>query len=275
MPSRRSRAAKETDAKSETMLDKVTVSARRREETLQEVPVAVTAFTPETIDKLNIQDLSDLDEQVPNLTIYAARGSNSTITAYIRGVGQSDPLWGVDPGVGLYLNDVYIARPQGALLDVFDVERIEVLRGPQGTLYGKNTIGGAIKYISKGLPTETTGSVQATVGSYGQADFKASLGGSFDEKDTLRGRIAIASLNRDGYGRNLYLDEDVTDKETFALRAELGAYIGENFDIQLAFDKMNDDSKRARRTDAGAKRFGPGLLISSEDGAVGGPLRCS
>ena len=166
-------AAKETDAKSEAMLDKVTVSARRREETLQEVPVAVTAFTPETIDKLNIQDLSDLDEQVPNLTIYAARGSNSTITAYIRGVGQSDPLWGVDPGVGLYLNDVYIARPQGALLDVFDVERIEVLRGPQGTLYGKNTIGGAIKYIAKGLPTETTGNAQITVGSYGQADLQS------------------------------------------------------------------------------------------------------
>ena len=95
----------------------------------------------------NIEDLGDLDAQVPNLTMYAARGSSSTITAYIRGVGQSDPLWGVDPGVGIYMDDVYIARPQGALLDVFDVDRVEVLRGPQGTLYGKNTIGGAIKYI--------------------------------------------------------------------------------------------------------------------------------
>jgi iron complex outermembrane receptor protein len=133
--------------KSETTLEAVTVTARRREETLQDVPVAVTAFTPEAIDKLNVRDIGDLDALVPNLTIYAARGSNSTITAYIRGVGQSDPLWGVDPGVGLYLDDVYIARPQGGLLDVFDVGRIEVLRGPQGTLYGKNTIGVAIKYV--------------------------------------------------------------------------------------------------------------------------------
>jgi iron complex outermembrane recepter protein len=96
---------------------------------------------------------------VPNLTIYAARGSSSTVTAYIRGVGQSDPLWGVDPGVGIYLDDVYIARPQGALLDVFDVERIEVLRGPQGTLYGKNTIGGAIKYVSARWTRTSTAAV--------------------------------------------------------------------------------------------------------------------
>ena len=140
------------------------MTARKREETLQDVPVAVTAFTPEVLDTLNIRDLGDLGAQVPNLTIYAARGSTSTITAYIRGVGQADPLWGVDPGVGIYLDDVYIARPQGALLDVFDVERIEVLRGPQGTLYGKNTIGGAIKYISRGLRKETSGLASVTLG---------------------------------------------------------------------------------------------------------------
>ena len=145
-------AAPADGGKKATTLDAVKVTARKREETLQEVPVAVTAFTADALDKLNVEDLSDLDAQVPNLTIYAARGSSSTLTAYIRGVGQSDPLWGVDPGVGIYMDDVYIARPQGALLDVFDVERIEVLRGPQGTLYGKNTIGGAIKYVSKPLP---------------------------------------------------------------------------------------------------------------------------
>jgi len=133
-----------------TTLDKITVTSRKREETLQEVPIAVTAFTAEALDRMAVEDLSDLDALVPNLTVYAARGSSSTVTAYIRGIGQSDPLWGVDPGVGIYLDDVYIARPQGALLDVFDVQRVEVLRGPQGTLYGKNTIGGAIKYISRG-----------------------------------------------------------------------------------------------------------------------------
>ena len=196
--------AGDTPASKATTLGAVTVTARKREETLQEVPVAVTAFTSESLDKLNIRDIGDLDAQVPNLTIYAARGSSSTATVFIRGVGQADTLWGVDPGVGIYLDDVYIARPQGALLDVFDVERIEVLRGPQGTLYGKNTIGGAIKYISRGLPQETSGFASVTVGNYNQLDAKAAIGGSIGGKDSgLRGRVALASMNRDGFGKNL------------------------------------------------------------------------
>ena len=226
-----------------TTLDSVKVTARKREETLQDVPVAVTAFTPETLDKLNIKDLGDLDAQVPNLTVYAARGSTSTVTAYIRGVGQADPLWGVDPGVGIYLDDVYIARPQGALLDVFDVERIEVLRGPQGTLYGKNTIGGAIKYISRGLPQETTGFASVTVGNYNQLDVKAALGGEIGGKDSgLRGRVSVASMNRDGFGTNTYTGQEVSDKEINAMRMQLGAYSQDDFDVQFAFDYMDDQS---------------------------------
>ena len=226
-----------------TTLDAVRVTARKREETLQDVPVAVTAFTADTIDKLNVKDIGDLDAQVPNLTIYAARGSTSTVTAYIRGIGQADPLWGVDPGVGIYLDDVYIARPQGALLDVFDVERIEVLRGPQGTLYGKNTIGGAIKYISRGLPAETTGFGSITVGNYNQLDAKAAIGGSLGGQDSgLRGRVAVASMNRDGFGTNLVNGQEVSDKEINALRMQLGAWSHEDFDVQFAFDWIDDQS---------------------------------
>jgi len=224
-----------------TQLDTVIVTARKREETLQDVPVAVTAFTPEALDKLNIQDLGDLDTQVPNLTVYAARGSTSTITAYIRGIGQADPLWGVDPGVGIYLDDVYIARPQGALLDVFDVERIEVLRGPQGTLYGKNTIGGAIKYVSRGLREETEGFASITAGSYDQLDVKAGIGGSIGD-GVLRGRIAVASMNRDGYGENLVNGQPVSDKEINAVRAQFGAFASEDFDVQFAIDWIDDQS---------------------------------
>lgn len=226
-----------------TTLDAVTVTARKREETLQDVPVAVTAFTPETLDKLNIEDIGDLDAQVPNLTIYAARGASSTVTAYIRGVGQSDPTWGADPGVGIYLDDVYIARPQGALLDVFDVGRIEVLRGPQGTLYGKNTIGGAIKYISRGLPRETEGFAQITVGNYNQLDAKAAIGGPIGGTDSgLRARVAVASLNRDGFGENTITGEPISDKEINAARFNLGAYAGDNLDIQFALDWIDDKS---------------------------------
>jgi iron complex outermembrane receptor protein len=227
----------------ERALDRIRVTARKREETLQQVPVAVTAFTPEALDKLNVRDLGDLDAQVPNLTIYAARGSTSTVTAYIRGVGQADPLWGVDPGVGIYLDDVYVARPQGALLDVFDVERIEVLRGPQGTLYGKNTIGGAIKYISKGLPKQLDGFGSITIGNYNELDVKAAVGGPIGGDDSgLRGRVSVASMNRDGFGTNTFTGQDVSDKEINAARFELGAFAGDNFDVRFALDWMDDQS---------------------------------
>ncbi|AWH55469.1 TonB-dependent receptor [Stenotrophomonas sp. ESTM1D_MKCIP4_1] len=230
-------------AVSATNLDSIKVTARKREETLQEVPVAVTAFTSGALDKLNVQDISALGPQVPNMTIYAARGASSTVTAYIRGVGQSDPTWGSDPGVGIYLDDVYIARPQGALLDVFDVSRIEVLRGPQGTLYGKNTIGGAIKYISRGLPTETEGFAQITVGNYSQLDAKAAIGGPIGGADSgLRARVAVASMNNDGFGENTFNGQPVSDKQINAARFNLGAYAGDDFDVQFALDWTDDRS---------------------------------
>jgi iron complex outermembrane recepter protein len=255
-------SAQQADAAQEpqsqaSSLGSVTVTARKREETIQDVPVAVTAFTSEALDRLNVRDLGDLGAQVPNMTIYAARGSSSTITAYIRGVGQSDPLWGVDPGVGIYLDDVYIARPQGALLDVFDVERVEVLRGPQGTLYGKNTIGGAIKYVSRGLVEDTNGNVQVTVGNYGQKDLKAAIGGSVGD-GAVRGRIAAASLNRDGFGRNVVTGEDVSDKKIKAVRGQLGAYVNDDLDIQFAIDWMDDTSGVRGAKMLAPNRFVPG-----------------
>ena len=243
-----------------TTLGTVKVTARKREETLQEVPVAVTAFTADTLDKLNVEDLGDLDAQVPNLTIYAARGSSSTLTAYIRGVGQSDPLWGVDPGVGIYMDDVYIARPQGALLDVFDVERVEVLRGPQGTLYGKNTIGGAIKYISRGLTQEFSGNGQVTVGNYGQLDFKAAIGGGLGGNDALRARLAVADMHRDGFGENVVTGEDVSDKDITAFRLNVGAFVTEDFDLQFSVDHMDDTSGVRGAKMLAPNRFAPSIF---------------
>ena len=233
--------AEEEDKSEAQELAGVTVTARKREETLQEVPVAVTAYTAESLDKLNVEDIGDLDAFVPNLTIYAARGSSSTVTAFIRGVGQADPLWGVDPGVGIYLDDVYIARPQGALLDVFDVERIEVLRGPQGTLYGKNTIGGAIKYVSSPLEEDFYGRVSMTVGDYEQGDIKASVNAPLGESGWVA-RVAAASLHRDGYGEIVGVGDPVSDKEILAARATLG-YVGNpDFWAKLSVDWMDDKS---------------------------------
>jgi iron complex outermembrane recepter protein len=230
------------EAQVTTTLDVVKVTARKREESLQDVPVAVTALTAEQLDKLAVKDLSDLQGQVPNLTIYAARGSNTTITTFIRGVGQADPLWGVDPGVGIYFDDVYIARPQGALLDVYDVQRVEVLRGPQGTLYGKNTIGGAVKYVSKPLPQATEGQLTLAIGNHGQVTAKGGVGTAVADGQ-FRFRVAGASLNRDGYGRNLTDGSPVSDQNTTSGRVSMGWFpTGSSFNAQLSVDRTRDNS---------------------------------
>jgi iron complex outermembrane recepter protein len=236
-------AAKPGDAKpvNTKQLGQVTVTARKREETLQDVPIAVSAFTAASLFKQNVQNLADLQGKVPSLQVYAARGSNTTLTAYIRGVGQADPTWGFDPGVGIYLDDVYLARPQGAVLGVFDVNRIEVLRGPQGTLYGKNTIGGAIKYVSNPLPVKTEGSVDATVGTHGEKDIKASVGGASADQ-VWRARAAVASEHNDGFGRDVLTGSRNGNKNTNAARATLGFFPSSSFNAQLSVDGVRDNS---------------------------------
>ena len=112
----------------------IIVTARRREERLVDVPIAVTAFSAEELARRGALDITDVARSVPNVTLEASRATNSTLSAFIRGIGQQDPVSGFEQGVGLYLGDVYLNRPQAAVLDIYDVERIEVLRGPQGTL---------------------------------------------------------------------------------------------------------------------------------------------
>src|SRR6476646_10531147 len=148
----------------------ITVTARRREESLLNVPIAISAISGAQLEKNGAIDITDVANSAPNVTLEVSRGTNSTLSAFIRGVGQQDPVAGFENGVGLYLDDVYLNRPQAAVLDIYDVERVEVLRGPQGTLYGRNTIGGAIKYVTKRIGDAATGSARASYGSYDQAD---------------------------------------------------------------------------------------------------------
>src|SRR5262245_23717308 len=129
----------------------IVVTARRRNELLLDVPISVTAYSGEQLNRQGALDLTDIADTTANVNLETSRGTNPSLTAFSRGVGQQEPVAGFEQGVGLYFDDVYLNRPQGALLDIYDVERIEVLRGPQGTLYGRNTIGGAIKYVTKRL----------------------------------------------------------------------------------------------------------------------------
>ena len=196
--------------------DEIVVTARRRAENLLDVPIAVSAFSGDALEKAGAVDITEIANMVPSVTLEPSRSTNSTLTAFIRGVGQQDPLAGFEQGVGLYLDDVYLNRPQAAVLDIYDVERVEVLRGPQGTLYGRNTIGGAIKYVTRRLPDDFSLSVKATYGSYDQLDGIVSV--SAPLADGIKVGASAARLTRDGFGRNRNLGIDNYDKDVFAAR---------------------------------------------------------
>src|SRR5438445_3046366 len=180
----------------------IVVTARRRNELLLNVPIAVTAYSGEQLDRKGALDITDIGKTTPDVTIKASRGTNTTLTAFIRGVGQQDPVAGFEQGVGLYLDDVYLNRPQAAVLDIYDVQRIEVLRGPQGTLYGRNTIGGAIKYVTRKIPTDGPHfSIRTNLGTHRQADLIVSASSPLTKG--LLASVAAARLSNGGFGENL------------------------------------------------------------------------
>lgn len=219
----------------------ITVTARRREENLVDVPIAVSTFSSEALERSGALDITDLGQTLPNTTLEPSRGTNSTLTAFIRGVGQQDPVSGFEQGVGIYLDDVYLNRPQAAVLDIYDVERIEVLRGPQGTLYGRNTIGGAVKYVTKMLPEEFALKARGTYGSYDQAEGVISASGPLADNVRLGG--AFARLSRGGFGDNLTTGLENYNKDIWAGRAtlEIGGY-DEPVLIRISGDYTKDES---------------------------------
>jgi iron complex outermembrane receptor protein len=222
-------------------VNQVVVTARRRAELIQDVPGAVTAISGAELEKSAIPDITALTDTVPNTTLKASRGTNTTLTAFIRGIGQQDPVAGYEQGVGIYLDDVYLARPQGALTDIYDLERIEVLRGPQGTLYGRNTIGGAVKYVTRKLAPKPTLDAKVTFGNYGEKDLV--LKGSMPISDILRIGATVGTFNRDGFGHNILNGRQNYNKDVVAGRVSLELTPTPDLFIRLATDKTVDDSE--------------------------------
>ena len=219
----------------------IIVTARRREESLLDVPVSVSAFSGEKLEAQGALDITDIGNMTPNTTLEASRGTNSTLTAFIRGIGQQDPVAGFEQGVGIYLDDVYLNRPQAAVLDIYDVERIEVLRGPQGTLYGRNTIGGAIKYVTRRLPDTFELKARASYGNYDLAEGVVTVAAPLSEMVRVGG--SVARLSRGGFGKNLTLGLDNYNKDVWAGRAtlEIGGQ-GQPGLIRISGDYTHDRS---------------------------------
>ena len=234
--------------------DVIIVTARRREESLLNVPIAITAISGDQLANQGSADITALAETVPNVTLEASRATNSTLSAFIRGVGQQDPVSGFEQGVGIYLDDVYLNRPQAAVLDIYDVQRIEVLRGPQGTLYGRNTVGGAVKYVTKRLDDKAHLSARATYGSYNQADGVLTGSVAVGESKVLRIGGSVARLTRGGFGTNLTNGLSNYNKDIWAGRGTIELH-GTNVFARLTGDYTHDTSNPR-----GGHRFIPGLV---------------
>jgi len=200
-------------------LEEVIVTARKREEALQDTPVAVSAFSAEALEVAGIANTRDLQQSVPGL-VFSEMG-NKAPSIFIRGVGQKEASAVLDPGVGVYINSIYIARTDSQLLDVVDPSSIQVLRGPQGTLFGKNNTGGAL-LVTTQLPDteETSGEVSTRLGNYGRRDLK--LSGNLPlVDDKLAARVSLNTTNLDGYLKSTYNDKKYGDEDRLGATARL------------------------------------------------------
>lgn len=221
-------------------LDDVIVTARRTEESLQRAPLSVSAFSGESLERQGAQQVTDLQGSVPNLNIVQGRGSSNSTNIYIRGIGQPDALQTFDPAVGVYVDDVYYSRIRGTQFDLLDLERIEVLRGPQGTLYGKNTIGGALKLVSRRPGQDFRARGSLALGNYDMIDLQVAVSGPIS--DTMALGLSTLHSERGGYVTNPVTGAEYNDKHTNAARATFAWDPSANLRIDLTADYTLDDA---------------------------------
>ncbi|MEL1249629.1 TonB-dependent receptor [Aurantiacibacter gilvus] len=258
-------ADEETGAEEGAQQNTIVVSARRREESLQDIPVAVSAFSAETLEARQISQTQDLERITPSLQFKPAgqlSGNSSASVVFIRGIGQLDPTAAVDPGVGVYIDEVYVGRSVGGTIEFGDIASVEVLRGPQGTLFGRNTIGGAILVRTREPELgEFSARGRARVGSddlvEGFAALNVPLGGN------AAARVSGGFRQRDGYVIRAFDGLDLGNEDVYTLN---GAFLWEatpDFEIQLRADYTNRDENGAPFTFAGINENAPVPAIVS------------
>jgi iron complex outermembrane receptor protein len=226
--------------------DVIIVTAQRRAQDLQDVPAAVTNLSTEELEAAQVADVSDLQYQIPNISIAAGTGTANSARIFLRGVGEDESRGAVDPAVGIYVDGIYIGRQVGSLFDIVDVERIEVLRGPQGTLYGRNTNGGAIKLVSVKPQFENSGQLRTTIGNEGR--FDARLTGNLALGSNSAVRATAFYRQRDGFwdltsnGDFAGDGGEVGELDTFAFRGSFLTEFSEDWSLLLSIDHTKDKS---------------------------------
>jgi iron complex outermembrane receptor protein len=235
-PAQEATAAPDTGA-----LQEVVVSARKRSEPLQEVPIAVTAFDAAQLENAHIQNVEDLAFAAPDLAISRSQGSQNSAAIFIRGIGQDNSTIVNENGVGLYVDGVYLARQIGSLIDLVDIEQVEVLRGPQGTLYGRNNIGGAIK-IDTRLPTtdELNYSGDVTIGSFDRVDVRGVVNAPINDQMAMS--VSALSRTDNGYYTDAVTGSELNRKDSQAARLKYLYQITNDIDLVVAADFSRDHS---------------------------------
>lgn len=249
----------------QTSLDIIVVTATKRETGLQDTPIAITAVSAEKLEKQNVDNISELAGFTPNLvfdTTSPVSGLSSGAVIFIRGVGQTDFQLTTDPGVGTYVDGVYTSRSAGGVLDVLDLERVEVLRGPQGTLFGRNTIGGAVSLISKRPASEFGGRLAVTTGSRDRIDVRGSV--DIPLSTTFRTRFSFSERNQDGYVRGLLDDRALGDVNRLSLRGVAEWEPADNFRAAFAADYSRIDEENAASKLVRVTITPPGATESTE-----------
>lgn len=197
-------------------LDEVIVTAQKRAESLQDVAASVSAVGGEALRERQISSIEGLAQSLPNVNFGQTTG-NARIA--VRGVGFDNISLGNEGRIAYHVDGVYVSRPAAALATFYDVERVEVLRGPQGTLYGRNATGGAVNLVSRAPTLEPSGYAEATIGNYGLVKAEGGIGGPISDK--VAGRLAFQVIERDGYGRNITNGLPVDDQSTQGVRGQL------------------------------------------------------
>lgn len=217
---------------SDGRLEEIVVTARKREENLQSAPLSVAAFSGDALEKSGIDEFSEIASRVPGFTLNPDNISEPNI--FLRGIGTDIESAASNPAIGFFLNDVYLSRAQGTAIELFDLERVEIVRGPQGTLYGKNVVGGAINFITRKPTDEFRAGAEAGIGNYGSFDVKANVAGGLGEG--LSGSIAASARHHDGYAYNSFTGNDVEDLDSYGVMAQLRYQPDDKLDLLLTGD---------------------------------------
>jgi iron complex outermembrane recepter protein len=251
----------------EGAIEEITVTARKRDENLQSTPISVLAFSADELESRQVTRITDIGEAVPNLKLDTSNGSNNSTRIYIRGVGQDDGRSNVDPGVGLYVDGVYIPRLTGSVVSTLDVEAIEVLRGPQGTLFGKNTVGGVVSLRTAKPGPEMGGRAQVRAGNFGLFESQGTLNLPLIE-DLLLSRVTFETQTDEGYLRNRTKDSRTGDNKLLKGRVQLRFLPTETTSFDVSYEQTIENEKNPTPECRIGNPFAPGRFLT-DNFAVG------